>query len=70
MAKEEVGSHSFFCIFFYKETLLTSLFPLVFTAARYFPKLSAFFDSLQPLFLVLFIPREVWAGKGTIIITF
>lgn len=33
----------------------------MFTAPWYFPKLSAFFDSLQPLFLALFIPREVWA---------
>lgn len=31
----------------------------MFTAAWYFPKLSASFDSLQPLFLALFIPREV-----------
>lgn len=40
----------------------------MFTAAWYFLKLSAFFDSLQPLFLALFIPREVWEDKGTILL--
>lgn len=40
----------------------------MFTAAWYFLKLSAFFDSLQPLFLALFIPREVGEDKGTILL--
>jgi len=57
MAEEKGETHLSFSVIFYKEPLLTSLFPLVFAAAWYFPKLSAFLTACSPCFLHYF-PRR------------
>lgn len=46
----------------YTKALLTSLFPLVFAAAWYFPKLSAFLTACSPLFSHCF-PRRFKRAK-------
>lgn len=66
MAEMEAGNHLLFCIIFLQRNFVNILISI----ARYFAKLSIFFDNLQPPFLALFIPREVRAGKGNITIIF
>lgn len=60
MAEEGAGNNFSSALSFYKETSLTSLFPLVFTAAGYFPKLRPFLTaSLHYLFLERFKQTKV-----------
>lgn len=54
---------------FYKESWLTSLFPLVFAAAWWFPKLSAFLTACSPCFLHCF-PRRFKQAKLALLLFF
>lgn len=53
----------------YTKALLTSLFPLVFAAAWYFPKLSAFLTACSPLLLHCF-PRRFKQAKLPLLLLF
>lgn len=54
MAEEEAGNHLFFCIIFLQRNFVNFLISI----AWYFPKLSIFFDGLQPSSLhYLFLER-------------